>query len=79
MCNYLELDVLPSDEKLARKVVLERDRYELINGVLHFEPSAFIGRLCVVVPKSLRAALLEESHANHFSGHFSTKKVYDRL
>ena len=51
----------------------------MIGGILHFEPTAFIGRLCVVVPKVLREALLQESHASCFSGHFSAKKVYDRL
>ena len=79
LCQYLESDVLPTDEKEARRTVIESDRYELIHGVLHYEPPAFIGRLCVVVPKSRRADLLHEAHANCFAGHFSAKKVYDRL
>ena len=71
--EYLSSYVLPTEEKIAKKVVMESQRYELI------EPTAFIGRLCVVVPKVLREALLQESHASCFSGHFSAKKVYDRL
>ena len=79
MRQYLDSDILPVDEKVARKIVAESQHFELIQGVLYFEPAGFAGRLCVVVPKSLRDALLEESHASHFAGHFSAKKVYDRL
>jgi len=79
MCQYLESDILPTDEKLARKIVAESEHFELIQGVLYFEPAAFVGRLCVVVPRSLRETLLQESHASCFAGHFSAKKVYDRL
>ena len=79
MCQYLGSDVLPTDEKVARKIVTESQHFELIQGVLYFEPAASAGRLCVVVPKGLRDALLKESHASCFAGHFSAKKVYDRL
>lgn len=72
-------DVLPTDEKRAKRIVLESDRFELIHGVLHYEPPTSIGRLCVVVPRSDRDNLLQEGHASCFAGHFSAKKVYDRL
>ena len=78
LCQYLEADILPT-EKRATRIVLESERYELIHDVLHYEPLAFIGRLCVVVPKSHRGDLLQEGHASCFAGHFSAKKVYDRL
>jgi hypothetical protein len=77
--NYLEHDILPSDEKLAKKLVLECGRYEVIRGVLYYEPDFSPGRLCVVVPESLRSTLLQEAHAGCFGGHFAFKKVYDRL
>ncbi len=54
LCRYLEADVLPTDEKRAKRIVLESDRFELIHGVLHYEPPTSIGRLCVVVPRSDR-------------------------
>lgn len=76
---YLHSDVLPAEENIAQRIVTENDRYHLIQGVLHYEPPAFIGRLCLVVPKQLRLTLLQEGHASCFSGHFSAKKVYDRL
>ena len=79
LCDYLEKDVLPPGEEMVKKVVLESERYEVIQGVLHFEPVAFPGRLCVVVPKGLRPTLLQEAHAGCFAGHFASKKVYDRL
>ncbi len=79
LCRYLEADVLPTDEKRAKRIVLESDRFELIHGVLHYEPPTSIGRLCVVVPRSDRDNLLQEGHASCFAGHFSAKKVYDRL
>ena len=79
MCVYLEHGVLPADEKLAKKVVMESGKYEVIQGILYFEPDFSPGRLCIVVPESLRPMLLQEAHAGCFAGHFSFKKVYDRL
>ena len=79
LCDYLERGVLPPGEEMAKKVVLESERYEVIQEVLHFEPIACPGRLCVVVPKGLRPTLLQEAHAGCFAGHFAAKKVYDRL
>lgn len=35
---------------------------QLIEGVLHFKYPASIGQLCVVVPNSQHAALLQEGH-----------------
>ena len=77
--QYLESDVLPTDTASARRTAVESERYELIHGVLHYEPPTVPGRLCIVVPKSRRPDLLKEAHANCFAGHFSAKKVYDRL
>ena len=39
----------------------------------------FPGRSCVIVPPTLRVALLEEAHQGRFAGHLAQKKVYDRL
>ena len=51
LCDYLERGVLPLDEGMA-KVILESEHHEVIQGVLHFEPVAFPGCLCVVVPRA---------------------------
>ncbi len=39
--GYLEQGALPSEETVARRTVLESEHYEVIQGVLHFEPVAF--------------------------------------
>ena len=58
---------------------MECKKYELIDGVLHFENPAFPGRWCVVVPKAVQPTLLKEAHAGCFAGHLSERKIYDRL
>ena len=79
MLEYLERDALPTDEKLARRVVMESGKYEVVQGVLYFVPDSSPGHLCIVVPESLRSKILEEAHSGCFAGHFAFKKVYDRL
>ena len=61
--EYLEQGIIPTDDKVARKLVMECKKYELIDGVLHFENPAFPGCWCIVVPKAVRPTLLEEAHA----------------
>ena len=77
--NYLESDVLPSDEKQARKLVMERSNFEVIDGILCYENPAAPGCWRIVVPKSLRPTLLKESHRGKFAGHFAEKKIYMTL
>lgn len=67
--SYLKDDVLPDDQKLARRLVLEGTQYDLINGVLHHDN-------LVRGPKSLRGGLLEEMQGGRFSGHFAWRKIY---
>ena len=77
--TYLEQKVLPENDSVAKRIVLESKRMELIDGVLHREDVADSSRWCVVVPCELRSNLLKEAHSCVFSGHFSERKVYDRL
>ena len=37
MFRYLEQSVLPTDEKLARKIVMESSKYEVIKGFFNFK------------------------------------------
>ena len=76
---YLECHTLPEDESIAKRIVLESKRLEVIDQVLHREDTSDPGRWCVVVPRELRSVLLEEAHAGVFAGHFSEQKVYARL
>ena len=71
--------LLPEDQKVARKIVLESQHYQRINGFLHHENPNQPGRWCVVVPTKLRSQLLTEAHAGCFGGHFSEKKVDDEI
>ena len=58
---------------------MESSKYEVIQGVLYFEPDSSAGQLCLVVPESLRPVILQEAHASCIAGHFVFKKVYDSL
>ena len=79
MCSYLEQGLLPEDEKDAKRLVLESRNYDVIHGVLYYEPPTISGRLCVVVPEKWKQSLLCEAHATSLAGHFAFKKVYDRI
>ena len=76
---YLEKGELPTEKEMSERIVLESARYDLIDDVLHSENPATPGRWCIVVPRDLRPSLLKEAHAGCYAGHFSEKKVYDRL
>ena len=52
--NYHSHGLLPEDQKVARKIVLESQRYEMIDGVLYHENPNHPGRWCIVVPTELR-------------------------
>ena len=77
--SYLEQQVLPDDDSVSKRIVLESKRMEVIDGVLHREDVSDSSRWCVVVPHELRSKLLKEVHSCVFSGHFSEYKVYDHL
>ena len=77
--KYHSHGLLLEDQNVARKIVLESQHYEMIDGVLHHENPNQPGRWCIVVPKKLHSQLLNEAHAGCFGGHLSEKKVYDKL
>ena len=77
--TYLEQNVLPEDDNVAKRKVMESKRMKLIDGVLHREDVSDSSRWYVVVPCELRNDLLKEAHSCVFAGHFSERKVYDRL
>ena len=79
MISYLKHGELPNDQKLARRIVLESSKFEIVDDILHFENPVFPGRHCIAAPPSLRESLLNEAHSSCFGGHFSERKVLDRL
>ena len=46
MMMYLQDGTLPEEEKQARKIVIESKQFELVEGVLYHENSAFPDRWC---------------------------------
>ena len=75
--SYLEKKKLPSDEKKARKLVLESDRYTILDGVLHYVDNSRGNRLRVAAPSAICETLLQENHSQ--AGHFAAKGVYEKL
>ena len=66
---YLECGGLPEEDRVAKKVVLESRRMEVIDGILD---ALYPGCWCVVVPKELRFDLLTEAHSCVFWAFFRT-------
>ena len=76
---YLEDGVLPEDNLQARRLVLERQRYAIVDGVLQYENPDLPGVWRIAVPQSMRETLLKEAHSKNFAGHFAERKVYATL
>ena len=76
--RYLEEGSLPSDDRLARRLVLEQESFEVVDGVLfyvHPDPTA-ADQWRLAVPQCLRETLLKEYHEGKFAGHFAERKIY---
>ena len=76
--QYLEEQKLPTSESESRRIVLECENFEVIDGVLYHDNPVDASQWCVVVPGDMRQSLTE-SHSSVFSGHFSERKIYERL
>ena len=50
-----------------------------VDGILYYESSDVQGRRHLVVPEQLRDKVVSENHDALFSGHFSTKKMLQKL
>ena len=77
MILYLENNTLPEDDQSARTLVLHRDQYSVVEGVLYHLASD--KTLRVVVPESDRIKLVQQSHGGKFGGHLGDAKVYGML
>ena len=77
MILYLENNTLPEDDQSARTLVLHRDQYSVVGGVLYHLASD--KTLRVVVPESDRMKLVQQSHGGKFGGHLGDAKVYGML
>ena len=77
--RYLEDDVLPTDERQARKLVLEKPNFEILDGVLCYRNPAIPDGWRIAVPQDLRSILMKENHEGRFAGHFAERKLYCTL
>ena len=77
---YLEKKQLPEEPGEVKKIVtLCQKGYYLLDGVLYFENSDASGRRRIVVPEKLKQEVLSENHEAVFAGHFSPKRMFDKL
>ena len=73
---YLEDAILPEDPKKARELVLDRNHYEMLDGVLHhLEPDKTLRVISEVDPRKI----FDESHSGPFGGHLRGAKVHGQL
>lgn len=77
--RYLVEGSLPEDEAKAKKMVLEKERFSLLEGVLYYVDAGGQHRLRIVVPKSMRETLMKETHSGPFGGHFAARGLYNTL
>ena len=75
--NYLENSTLPTEEKKARDLVLAREQYVLIEGVLHYMSKDKTLRL--IPPEEDRHQLFDEVHGGMFCGHLRKAKIFEEL
>ena len=77
--RYVRDGVEPVDPRVKRYyVVLEKEKFVVLEGVLYFVDPARKDRIKLVVPEVLRQSLMEEVHNGGFSGHFAVKGLYEK-
>ena len=77
--TYLEDGRLPTDDHTARRLVLEQDQFQLVDGVLYYISPLAPEHWRLAVPEPLRMTLMKEHHSGKFAGHFAERKVYATL
>ena len=75
--SYLEDGTLTDNESEARELVVSRDNFEVIDGILyHVEKDK---TLRVIPPESIRRKLFDEAHGGQFGGHLRDAKMHSLL
>ena len=76
----MEKKILPTDPKEAQHIAaVAKKGYFVLDGVLYYESNDVPGRRRLVVPEQLRDKVVTENHDAVFSGHFSAKKMLNKL
>ena len=76
--KYLENE-LPTDQKLAKRIVAESPQFDVLDGVLHFSCSDSSGNARIAVPECLKETVLKEAHGGCFAGHFAKRRTFELL
>ena len=76
---FLQQNVLPADEKKARKMALQGPLFCIVDDILYFVDQKKDGGRRVVLPKQLQRKVMEECHGGKFGGHFSGARLYNQL
>lgn len=84
--DYLEAQVLPEEDAVAKQVLREVDKFEFVDGqLMQTVPSELRKHRkennCwhLVVPTSLQSKVLQDNHNHITSGHLGVKRTYGRL
>ena len=77
--KYLEDGTIPTEKKLARRLVMERSRFDIIDGVLYYENPDVEGKWQIAVPTCWRETLIKEAHNGRFGGHSAERRIYEQL
>lgn len=77
---YLEKKQLSKEPEEVKKVVTQSHKgFYLLDGVLYYENSDTSGRRRIVVPEQLKREVISENHEAVFAGHFSSKRMFNKL
>ena len=75
--DFLESDILPSEEKKAKLLSFTQSQYTLMDSILyHIQQD---GSLRVIPPGNLREELFHQAHGGIYGGHLGDAKVYSEL
>ena len=77
--NFLVAGNLPSEEKTARQIILQKSLFTIQHDILYYVDPRQAHTRRVAVPRHLREQLLQEHHSSLTGGHFGVKKTYGAL
>lgn len=80
LTEYLTVRKLSDDQQEAQVIMnLAKKGYFVVDGVLYYEGGDAPSRRRLVVPRHLREQVISEHHDTAYTGHFSVKKMTQRI
>ena len=77
--TFLLTDELPTDDKRARRLALQKPLFTIEDDVLYYIDPRQSHKKRAVVPTHLKQQVLERCHRSPTGGHFSRKRTYETL